>query len=235
MRLFANGCSFTWGGGILEEGYGLPTSLSDSSTEEARLRQSLVWPARLGELLGCEVINLSIGCGSNSRIVRTTLDHFTPIITKGERVDDHLAIIQWTEPSRYELYDSSAKEWLLIKTDVIIPEVPTSRYFDLQMRLTEDDINHHNDLFSNMICLSSFFDRWGIRYLFTGFLPIPFDDDRYSYCVGHMNWATGHPGKTMMDLLPYGEMRYRSHHPTPEGHKLIAEEMHNRISELGWI
>lgn len=234
MRLFANGCSFTWGGGILEEEYGLATSLINVPAEEKNLRMSLVWPAYLGELLGCEVANLSMGCGSNSRIVRTTLDHFLPMITTGESVDDHLAVIQWTEPSRYEIYDSSVAEWLLIKTDVIIPEVSTNRYDDLQMRLAEDEINHSTRLFSDMVCLSSFFNRWGIRYLFTNFLPLPLAGDHYAYCANHMDWVTGHPAIGMMDLLPPGEMKYRSNHPTPEGHACIARAMHDRLRWLGW-
>lgn len=202
MRLFTNGCSFTWGGGILEEGYGLHNTYCSTLAEHVELRSSLVWPAYLGKLIGCEVTNLSIGCGSNQRIVRTTLGHFTSMIAQGETVNDHIAVIQWTEPSRYELYDASIGDWLLIKTDIVIPDVPSSRYADLQMRLAEHDSNHLTSLFADMVCLSSFFDQWNIKYLFTSFLPICCGSDRDSYCLDHINWATGHPAKSMIEWLP---------------------------------
>lgn len=234
MRLFANGCSFTWGGGILEEGYGLQGTFASISEEHINLRSSLVWPAHLGKLLGCEVTNLSMGCGSNARIVRTTLDHFTAMISAGQDISDHVAVIQWTEPSRYEVFDADVGDWLLIKTDVVIPEVPNDRYVDLQMRLAEHDNNHSTDLFVNMICLASFFDRWGIRYLFTSFLPISLSDGRGSYCIDHINWTAGHPARGMMETVP-SDLRYGSGHPTPEGHRCIAEAMRDRMIELGWI
>jgi hypothetical protein len=61
--LFTNGCSWTWGGS-LEEYW---------ETEEDRLK--LVWPHHLGNLLRADnVVNLSLSCGSNQRIVRTTLN-----------------------------------------------------------------------------------------------------------------------------------------------------------------
>lgn len=112
--LFTNGCSWTWGG-ALEEYW---------VTEEERFK--LVWPHHLGELMGVDnVVNLSLACGSNQRILRTTLDW---LLSKSpEELKDTIAVIQWTELSRYEYYvmkdnnpiENIGHRWLLNKIDSV--------------------------------------------------------------------------------------------------------------------
>jgi len=95
MILFANGCSWTWGGGL--EPYFKVNNIND---DEKRL--PLVWPHHLGKLLNADkVINLGAGCGSNQRTVRTTHDWFLKEYKNDEPI---IAIIQITDPARYEYY-----------------------------------------------------------------------------------------------------------------------------------
>jgi len=112
--LFTNGCSWSWGGS-LEEYW---------ETEEDRLK--LVWPHHLGNLLGIDnVVNLSLLCGSNQRIVRTTLNWL--LSKTPEELKNTIAIIQWTESSRYEYYvpkyddptENIEGRWLLNKIGVV--------------------------------------------------------------------------------------------------------------------
>lgn len=77
MKLFANGCSFTWGGGILEEEHQQFFSILDQPKHLIELRERSVWPYFLSEKLKADMcVNYAMGCGSNDRIVRTTLDFF---------------------------------------------------------------------------------------------------------------------------------------------------------------
>lgn len=238
MKLFTNGCSFTWGGGILEEEFGLTGTLSGQIDEQHRkFRECSVWPYKLHQLLKSDnLVNLSIGCGSNSRIVRSTIDYFIALQSQNHDISDHIAVIQWTEPSRFEIYHADAASWLLIKTDVVIPEVDHKHYRDFQMRLLDDQRNHLNSLFNSMMCLSHFFDKWNIKYLFTGLLQLETNTDyQYNYCVENMNWFMGHPSFTICSSIPEEEFRYSSGHPNIAGHERIANSIYMYMKNTGCI
>lgn len=101
MILFTNGCSWTWGGGL--EPYFGSNYVFDHDK-----RQELVWPHHLGKFLNADkVINLSSGCGSNQRIVRTTFDWFINDYKNNEPI---VAVIQMTDPARYEYYLTDSLE-----------------------------------------------------------------------------------------------------------------------------
>ncbi len=236
MKLFANGCSFTWGGGILEEEHQLFGALDNQVDQQySNFRESAVWPFKLHTLLNTDtVVNLGMGCGSNSRIVRTTLDYFVSLQDNGDDLSDYFAVIQWSEPSRYEIYDTNAASWLLIKSDVIIPSVDNDRYIELQTRLIEDPINYHSDMFVHMTTLSSFFDKWKIRYMFTSLLPVQTNSEcQYKYCVDTMNWFMNHPAYTICSMLPDQGFKYSSGHPNLDGHSRIASAMYDYMKSIG--
>jgi len=92
MKIFFNGCSFTWGDELennLEERF---------STLVANHYQA-------------EHVNIS-DCGqSNDAIARTTMEWFAD----GNTTD--LAVIQWTIISRFEGYDDSKKKYIHITAD----------------------------------------------------------------------------------------------------------------------
>lgn len=103
--LLTNGCSFTWGGGL-----DYPEPPMDHE------RWANVWPGILSEKIGYNDVNLSAGCGSNARIFRTTYDWITS--QDPDTLSNTFAIIQFTEPSRYEFYQPEWREWAKIKIDV---------------------------------------------------------------------------------------------------------------------
>lgn len=153
--LFTNGCSWTWGGS-LEEYW---------ETEEDRLK--LVWPHHLGNLLGVNnVVNLSLLCGSNQRIVRTTLNWL--LSKTSEELTNTIAIIQWTELSRYEYYvpkyddptENIEDRWLLNKIDIVTTPWDASKNYnknnnsffmlnsderDKRIKITPDDFLYNKE------------------------------------------------------------------------------------------
>ena len=85
MKLYANGCSFTAGNGDVHgaDGHLMPPA-------------NYTWPS----LIPVEhVINESRVGGNNDRILRKTMDYFTK-----NNSDNHIAVIQWTSPVRFERY-----------------------------------------------------------------------------------------------------------------------------------
>jgi len=93
MILLSNGCSWTYGSG-LDEG----------------IREESVYSALIARTLNRKLVNLSKGCGSNQRILRTT---FEWISKQNKSIwDNTLAIIQWTDESRYEYYVPNLKKKL---------------------------------------------------------------------------------------------------------------------------
>lgn len=184
MKLLTNGCSFTWGGGLDQE----PFCLSDKE------RQAVVWPHKLGELLGADVSNLAVGCGSNQRIFRTTFEW----LLVNELTEDDIVIVQFTEPSRYEYaktdidpreyanalpekWDKAARDacildrsqWVACKTDVVLYDKPPSEHFiDLVDKRNQDRLSTFTDiegvfsLISVMHSLSSLLRSKGCKYYF---------------------------------------------------------------------
>lgn len=229
MKLFANGCSHTWGGGILE-GQGYKSTLksclfNEEDQDLKNLRLSSVWPFHLSKLLNCtETINLGIGCGSNQRIVRTTFDFFIDKIKNNEDLSEWIAVIQWTEPSRYEIYDSNIDKFNLIKLDVVIPQVSTYRHEYLQNRFFEPDELFVSEFLVHLVALASFFDKWKINYRFTRINPSPPIPEFYR---NNFKWVD-----EFSAMLDHHKIyQTKCHHPNIEGHKLIAKEIYNSFKK----
>lgn len=94
--LLTNGCSWTYGGGLDHPG----------TTEHIKnLHDNVVWPAHLKKKMNFDqCINLSIGCGSNQRICRTTFDWLAK--QDKETLKNTTVVIQWTQVIRFEYYVS---------------------------------------------------------------------------------------------------------------------------------
>ncbi len=139
--LYTNGCSWTWGGAL------------EMYWNNHNEREKLVWPYHLSNKLNIEkTINHALGCGSNQRIVRTTLDW---IFSKSqEELYNTLVIIQWSDPSRFEYYvpkndddsfESLHNRWILNKTDHVIDSFTVNGMSDHRGFFTLDDPNELDD------------------------------------------------------------------------------------------
>lgn len=217
MILFANGCSYTWGGG-LEPFYKL---------EEERL--SILWPHHLGQMIGAsKVINLGLGCGSNQRIVRTTFDWFLREYDKSEEV---IAVIQLTDPARYEYYvtddvndfSNASERWARLTASALLSPFE-KHHDDVKYRrnkrlLTYTTIEGMYKMVSDMSALANLFERYKAKYIFwPGATMIP-----TIYPKEYLDYLKTLNMVNMDYSWNYNTVSEKDHHPGIEGHKQIAK------------
>lgn len=236
MIYYANGCSFTWGGSLYEfrpeNDVWLPRDVDHPLNKE---RLNSVYPYHLGKLIkASKVINDSMGCGSNYRIIRTTLNYFNNLISKGIPINDHFVTIQWTEPSRFEYYDEITNTWNMLTTVTFVsesgPEHPSNakKVHDFYYKNIYSTKQSHDIFISHITCLGSFFQKHNIPYLFythTNFWLDYFteteDFDHFNNLVSRFNWWGDIPSHAYMSGgkvdSPFGA------HPSKKGHQQWAQ------------
>ena len=230
MILFTNGCSWTYGG-----------SLNLDQPEQTIKRLQSVWPHHLGKLLGAEqTVNLAVGCGSNQRIFRTTYDWI--VSQSEETLKNTIAVIQFTEPSRYEvnvpvnnieLNDA----WLKCKFGVVTSDIERKDINEWLYETNERRIS----LFSNIegiystlsYCesLHNLFTKHGIKYYFwdAGFLFFLLeehlmDETTRDYFLKNFNW--------LPYRISYTGVSSKDPHPSFQGHQEIAEKMYQTLAKI---
>ena len=191
--LFTNGCSFTAGGGLdpwYMEGYNqplgdilgtydindyydrLPKWKEENSPEPAYVnnekRLRMLWPYKLSKLMDMsEHVNLSMGCGSNQRIIRTTLEWIME--QDRSRLDRTIAIIQLTESSRYEYYQDDIDKWTLNKVHHVLfvgtdAEVEFANVLNQQRLSTFTSVEGIFKIVDTCLTLDNIFKSFGIEY-----------------------------------------------------------------------
>ncbi len=232
MKLFTNGCSFTWGSEIYREFVDIkdpynpwksyPGFITD---EQDTYRKENIWSHHLHKYLNTiSYTNLAENAGSNQRIVRTTLDFFTNLLQTNELVNDYVAVIQWTEPSRFEVFDSELNSYINITNANIKYNVKDDyRRKVLTYRLLEDPKNFEQDWFNQMVCLSSFFTLHNLKYLFA---TMDERDLTFKYSET-FNWLGDN--KFDRQILNSHNFRYPLKHPDLQGHRIIAKRVYNRL------
>lgn len=245
MIYYANGCSFTWGGGLynfsLEDGTFLH-EVPDHPVNQERLQK--VYSYHLGKKINAKkVINQSLAGGSNHRIVRTTLEYFNNLICNGEKIDNHFVTIQWSEPSRYEYYNEIEKTWMLLSAHNAISEnmVPNISYLKIQQNYYKNfyttAVSFHNFV-QHVYVLGNFFRVNKIPYLFFKHAAwdMPFyveklvDREKYFKIFGQFNWLNDDP----LDYNMYGsgiERVNNDSHPSELGHKQWANIVYRHIEK----
>ena len=234
--LLTNGCSWTWGGGF--------ENLPDND------RLETVWPHHLMNLLEFDNnVNLSQGCGSNQRIVRTTLDWI--LQQDRETLDNTTAVIQWTEPSRYEYYskttepdlsnqwdwDNSDDNWALVKAGICIYPPGSRNYHihieefqDSQMRYkTYSDIEGLYSFITQFTALANIFETYNIKYYYWSALGIPvkyFPNNLKTY-ASNFNWIN-----IKHNDWYYERISKEDNHPNEYGHRRIAQYIFKEIQSL---
>ncbi len=222
MILLTNGCSWTWGGGL-------------NLDKHDRLRANAVWPKKLGDLVQAEkTYNLSTGCGSNQRIVRTTFDWI--MAQSNEDLEKTVAIIQWTELSRYEFYypenysneyENHQDRWVRAKIDCILNpydrnEVTKKKYNDLRLS-TYTEIEGMYRFIGDLLAVDNLLKQHNIPYYFwthDANILEQFPKEAHEFCKDKFNW---------LNLVEYERVSESDDHPSLTGHKQIAHILAEHI------
>lgn len=161
--LYVNGCSFT---------YGHVTEENQATIKQQR--PTWTWSDHLSQHYDHMVNEAWLG-GSNHRIFRRTLEFF-------EHCDprDWTAVIQWTNPDRYEYYDSEHDTHVGVLVDQLvlddrswnkfIDNCVLQRNFDIAVAYHNLIENSHSRLseYWMMSCtLAQYFRHRGIKFMFT--------------------------------------------------------------------
>lgn len=240
MILFTNGCSWTWGGGL-----GLLFKKNDGTLDHKK-RLDAVWPAHLGKLLSVEkTINLAEGCGSNQRVVRTTYDWLR---TQPEEVlKETIAIIQFTELSRFEFYEPLEQEkyenlpgqWVKCKWDLVNTDSIHKSKWDPELMLQKAkkrvaETHEIEDLYRTIgyiYALEGMFKLFGVKqwYLWhinngNGWARDFNVFDTNKILNEHLNILDSD------QLWEYEKISKDDPHPNLSGHKQIANIIYEKIS-----
>lgn len=246
MIYYANGCSYTWGGELFHFYYEdidvfLPEH-KDHIINQKRLET--VYTHHLGKMIGAEkVINEAMSCGSNFRIVRKTLEYFNNLILEDKPINNHFVTIQWTDPSRWEYYDTYAETWILQtnQNSVFEKRLQGNNHCEEQRNYYYKNfhsiINEYACFINHVFCLGNFFKANNIPYLF--FKHSGWDSHFYNEKVVELeklkklllqfNWVNDNPITFHMDLS--GINSVKGSHPNEQGHIQWAEILYNDINK----
>lgn len=241
MILLTNGCSWTWGGALGQE---------IEENEDLRLRS--VWPHHLGQLLNCkEVHNLSEGCGSNDRILRTTYDWLAS--ADADTLKDTIAVIQWSEPTRFEFYcpneeaswapnlaalpfENIESNWTRVKVDVCLGPAHLYKNKTLHETLenylayTSTPIQLAYKTLFQVEALTSILNSFNIKYFYwsehlgIGYYPEVIKDRILKY--PWIDFTTNG-----FEQWQYERVSEMDCHPSFLGHKQLAHIIHDRIKD----
>lgn len=235
MKLFVNGCSFTHGAEIIENeclDNGDPIPRFFNPAHELFREQNVYAYHLHKKLKTTDLVNLSEGASSNTRIVRTTLDFFIDRLNRGLPVDDYIAVIQWTGTGRFELCEDN-DHWISVFPGGVVPAQTPERVAILQQRMLEHPQNFKLEWQRQLICLSSFFNQHNIKYLFATISTFATDDSfelPEGYYRNSINWlGTDTASNRVLEDI---RLTYPWRHPNLEGHKVIADRMYKRLQEI---
>lgn len=137
MKLFTGGCSYTYGDGLIDT--------FPHKDDKKPVPSKYAWPAKLGKLLGYDVINHGWPGGSNTRAISQILSED---INKGDTV-----IMLWTFLTREEFFGyGTLGEWtkgyydFLSKyssnTDIILKNLIAIHNFTVYLESKQADIHY---------------------------------------------------------------------------------------------
>ena len=254
MKLFANGCSFTFGGGLYnshELANGGMTPYSQNPDNQERLR--VTWPGVLKEHIGADsVVNYALSGGSNARIARTTLDYFYDLLYQGEDISNYTAVIQWTELARTEFIID--RHWFYFgpggaATDIGIGQAPqppckaefyVDNYYKTYYKVLQSDQKDVTDFITQTSALGNFFKTHNVKYVFCMHVDcflyankIKKIEQIKSMLNKEFNWLNGSMQDSVLGhfLSEGDQISPDDTHPNISGHQRIAEQIRNYLEQ----
>ena len=234
MLLIANGCSHTSGAEIEFESQG-------QCFDKA-------WPAQLAKIWKCEHINLAISGGSQTRVIRTTIECIGNLISKGYKPKDLFVIILWPGPYRTEVYEKERTEsiwkgWvpLVVGNDYTGDRSDTILRYYKSWVACYDEHQANTSFYLDTILLQNYLKAWKINYFFFrapttnlsadskfNSFKIQLDKKRFPGALDI--------GQSYCEILQSLGVEYSKHssfaHYGEDGHKLWAKLLHDKIGKI---
>ena len=235
--LLTNGCSWTWGGG-LEPHF---DSNERMIQENDRLRQTLVWPHWLGKLRNFDhVVNLSMGCGSNDRIIRITTEW---LLNQPDYVIENItAVIQFTNLFRYEYYLPVQDTWVKANPNLVCGTRGNWDFDHKQCNkhriLTWTNDEGFQKAVNVVFGLQGILKNFGIEHYFWA-MPHewnPASSKKLAWLYKQPCWISDNPIKNLVwKTIRSDELEVSSTdmHPNLLGHIKLAEELDKLITIRG--
>ena len=191
------------------------------------------YPAILAQILGKDLLNLSLPGGSNSRIFRLAID-----ATSKQKFD--IVICGWTELSRIDVTLNGCD----------FPVSVNSAWQESHPWIGSYYKNHYDEdhamqtWLAQVIALQGYFKSINQRYLFLNMLPaipsalVPTEiaNPKFLHLAKQIDtdYFIGWPNEAMVQWMgdcPKGP----NGHPLEVGHERIAEKINEHIRNLGWL
>ncbi len=253
--LYANGCSWTHGNGIIEDPIFDGKSRDVSQNFGGYEPLKFAWPHRLGELLNCNVNNDGWGAGSNSRMIRRTIE-FLNYYPESE-IDKLLIVIGWSTLERDEIYvGQEIDRWvnynaaqqfstqfneLFVLTDkqrrhVKLVDVVQKQY----VTWVHDNRGDIEKYFLQLYLFKNYLENIGVKYLMFNALPwtwVPEEElnvhiPKFEKFISS-NFIGPGTNETMMSFCNDNSLPLSTCiHPMVEGHKQWAEKLFNQLKTV---
>ena len=212
----------------------------------------LNWAGRLREKLAIpDLVNLSTGGGSNTRILRTTIDHVTTL--PEDKRSETLIVVGWTISERDELYVadswqrwnatqtfSSTVDRLTLNNDKLIKKL--DKFQEDYIALVHNDYAAVYRYFQQSYLLANLLDNLGIHYFFFNALPAWFSAGPLASNIDivekfnqQIQWQETHRkmlsnNDTMFEFVNLGSYPVAPYkHPLSQGHLAWANYIYETL------
>jgi len=214
--LLTIGCSFTEG-------------------EELSNKNVDAWPFKLGTYLNVPVKNLGLGGGSCDYIFRTAIEQ-----TIKDKYD--LIIIEWTEPSRMEVWWEFRNQPVSVTAHSSYGKIGAFQWMEDFYKNCYTDFYGYKKQAIQYVALQGYFKSINQRYLFanlSGFHPHGYWEE-FRESIGPI-WNEI-DSRYFVDWPHGGFLEWQGDcprgpggHPLELGHERIANKFYEHIRNLGWF
>jgi hypothetical protein len=215
MSILAVGCSFTAG-----------AELPNPATS--------AWPNLIGKLNNRTVKNLGLGGASNDRTFRLVVEE-----TAKQRFD--LVIVQWTEPSRIEIWNERIHQLVDVNVGKLYSRLPGFGWLDTYYQYHYSDLHAHKKWAIQILSLQGYLKSIEQPYVMVSLSGL--DQPLYTGAWNNIKYLWDrvdekyYPGWPFEGLYMWqGDCpRGPGGHPLELGHERMANKINEHIRNLGWL
>ena len=215
MSILAVGCSFTAGAEL------------SNPAESA-------WPMLIGKLNNRAVKNLGLGGASNDRTFRLVIEETTQ-----HQFD--LVIVQWTEPSRMEIWNDRQRNTMDVNIGKLHSQQFGLGWLETYYQYHYDDLHAYKKWATQILSLQGYLKSIDQPYVMVSLNGLDqqlyngaWDSIKYLWDGVDTEYYPGWPFEGIymwQGECPKGPLG----HPLELGHERIAEKINEHIRNLGWL